>query len=227
MSATLPNQKKSAAFPIIVGVIILVMVLVVGLTIMSGNSKEKAKSKQEFSETVSVVASSVNSKLGPDTLSAFSDQGSDPDVGKIVPSITGQDFAGKDVSITPGEKPYVIAFIAHWCPHCQKEVPKLVGMYHDKEIPEGVDVYAVATGTTDTRDNYPPSKWLLSEQWPWPVVADTEDAKIAQAFGLAGYPYMIYVNADGTLYKRTSGEQDVSAIQANMKAIASSAKNKS
>ena len=37
-------------------------------------------------------------------------------------------------------------FLAHWCPHCQAEVPRLVELAEQGAF-DGVDVTAVATGT--------------------------------------------------------------------------------
>ena len=40
----------------------------------------------------------------------------------------------------------------------------------------------------------------------WPVIADSADKKAANAFGLAGYPYFVLVDAQGNVFKRLSGE---------------------
>ncbi|MGI8938357.1 MAG: TlpA family protein disulfide reductase [Iamia sp.] len=53
----------------------------------------------------------------------------DPAIGQVAPTLTGIDPAGDPVTIDPGaEGPMVIAFVAHWCPHCQAEVPRLVDL---------------------------------------------------------------------------------------------------
>ena len=40
----------------------------------------------------------------------------------------------------------MVVFLAHWCPHCQAEVPELVELAKEGVF-DGVDVTAVATGT--------------------------------------------------------------------------------
>jgi len=40
----------------------------------------------------------------------------------------------------------------------------------------------------------------------WPVIADSNDKKAANAFGLSGYPYFVLVDAQGKVFKRASGE---------------------
>ena len=45
----------------------------------------------------------------------------DPAVGMTIPTVTGTDFDGNDITITGDDgKAKVIVFVAHWCPHCQK-----------------------------------------------------------------------------------------------------------
>ena len=50
-------------------------------------------------------------------------------------------------------------FLAHWCPHCQAEMPRLVALAKAGKL-DGVDVTGVATGTNPGYPNYPPSAWL-------------------------------------------------------------------
>lgn len=215
------NSKKNSSktFPIIFSVIVLAMVGVVIFSVTSSKSAVKAQSQQEFSPSVTVSPTTIDGTIGEATLSSYNEGVQDDAIGKPVPKITGQDFQGKNVEIVPGEKPYVIAFLAHWCPHCQVEVPKIVQLYEDGELPSDVEFFAVATGTSDQRPNYPPSAWLFKEDWPWAKVADDKNATIANAFGLSGYPYLIYVNADGTVAQRMSGEKDASVIAAAARAI--------
>ena len=61
-----------------------------------------------------------------------------------------------------------IWFVAHWCPHCQAEVPRIVALAEQGRLPEGVDVAAVSTAVDATAPNYPPSAWLDRVGWPFP-----------------------------------------------------------
>mgnify|MGYP000855268849 CR=1 FL=1 len=198
----------SKVFPIAITIAVLAMIGVLVITITSSKEEVKAQSKIEYSEAPSVSAISIDGKLGESKLPAFDSAASeDPAVGKIVPEIRAQDFSAKDVTLTPGKKPYVLAVLAHWCPHCRVEVPAIVKLHDEGALPDDVDFIAIASGTSDQKPNYPPSKWLLSEDWPWQKVADDQNGTIAQALGLTGYPYLIFVNADGTVSSRMSGEQ--------------------
>ncbi len=79
-------------------------------------------------------------------------------------------------------------------------------------VPEAVDVIGVATATTPDRPNYPPSKWLKDERFPFPVLADDAAGSAAKAFGLTGYPFFTLLDAQGRVVARTSGEVEVERL---------------
>ncbi|MEY2477920.1 MAG: hypothetical protein QOG87_3235 [Actinomycetota bacterium] len=130
----------------------------------------------------------------------------DPAKGRPVPQVEGASFDGSPVAIEADGRAKVIVFVAHWCPHCQREVPRLSEYLQDNPMPADVDMITVATGTTADRPNYPPSEWLEREKWPGPVLADSADAKAAEAFGLSSYPFFVAVDKNGSVVARTSGE---------------------
>jgi thiol-disulfide isomerase/thioredoxin len=144
-------------------------------------------------------------------LPVLPDSGNDPAVGSIAPVITGQSFDGTPVSIKPG-KPTLVVFVAHWCPHCQREVPRLVAWDKAGQVPAGIDVIGVATATTTTRGNFPPSTWLAKEQFPWPVLADSAQQEASTAFGLNGFPFFALYDASGKIVLRQSGEVDTATL---------------
>jgi cytochrome c biogenesis protein CcmG, thiol:disulfide interchange protein DsbE len=143
----------------------------------------------------------------------------DTDIGQPVPALSGAGFDGKPVAITPGaDGKMMVVFLAHWCPHCQREVPRLVQWIADGKSPSDVRIVAIATQTSKDSPNYPPSKWLAKEQWPADVMADSTTFDAAAAYGAPGWPYIVLINADGTLAARTSGEismDDLSKLIAN------------
>jgi len=132
----------------------------------------------------------------------------DTAIGMPAPVISGKGFTGTSITTEGTGTPMLVVFLAHWCPHCQREVPLLVQWEKDGKTPTGIDVIAVATGTDPANPNYPPSEWLAREQFPalWPVIADSKDKAAANAFGLSGYPYFVLVDAQGNVFKRASGE---------------------
>jgi thiol-disulfide isomerase/thioredoxin len=146
-------------------------------------------------------------------LSSFKDSGSDRAVGKPIPTLTGQSlFDGSSMTIGPVGKPEVLMFVAHWCPHCQREVPLVAKLAKHKKL-FGADVATVATATVPNYPNYPPSAWLEREHWPFPVMADSTKFDGATAFGLSAYPYFVFVDAHGKVAGRATGELPSSQLK--------------
>ncbi len=82
-------------------------------------------------------------------------------------------------------------------------------------FPAGVEIDTVTTNTSKSLQNWPPSKWLKREHWPFtPVLAD--DAKLRAFFGYGGqaFPYFVLVGKDGKVVARAAGELDPAAIAA-------------
>ncbi len=143
----------------------------------------------------------------------------DPAVGMAIPTVTGKDFDGNDLTISGDDgKAKIILFVAHWCPHCQREVPLLKKHLDDVPMPDGVELLTVSTSVKPGADNYPPQAWLKSEGWSAPVLADDEESTVAQAYGLSAFPYFVAVDADGNVVSRASGELSTEEFDAAVKA---------
>ncbi len=197
-----PRTKKPAwLWPVLVGVVVLLAVVAVVVSRGSDDSEsDTAVANEQQVRPVAVTGS---------PLPLFTDSATDPAVGALAPAVAGASFDGSPVSITRDGRPKVLVFAAHWCPHCQREIPVLVDHLRDQPVPSGVDVILVATGTTDTRPNYPPSAWLAKEGWTHPVLVDDADATASAAYGLAAYPYFVAIDSSGRAVSRTSGEISV------------------
>ena len=100
----------------------------------------------------------------------------------------------------------VVEFFAHWCPHCQNEVPRQVEWLATNQLPAGVEIITVSTAVDSGAPNYPPAAWLRREKWPLPVYSDSADGAVARGYGLAGFPYYVLVDGSGTVVERGSGE---------------------
>lgn len=110
-------------------------------------------------------------------------------------------------------RPTVVVFVAHWCPHCQREIPVVQQWLDDGNLPDDTDLVSVLTLSDQARGNWPPDAWLEDEGWTPPVVVDDEDDSVAQAYGLDGTPYWVAIAADGTVAARASGELGTDAIE--------------
>jgi cytochrome c biogenesis protein CcmG, thiol:disulfide interchange protein DsbE len=142
----------------------------------------------------------------------------DPAVGAPAPELAGASFDGAEVAIGDDGRPKALLFIAHWCPHCQREVPIVQDLVDGGDTPAGVDLYAVSTGVDRASPNYPPSAWLEREGWSSPVLAD--DGSAAEAFGLTSYPYWVFVDADGRVAHRQSGALTEEQIDGALRLLA-------
>ncbi len=152
-------------------------------------------------------------EVGGAALDPFVLDADDTAVGSTAPTLTGSSFDGRAVTIGPG-RPTLVIFLAHWCPHCQREVPVLVDWFEAGAVPEALSVVGVATATDRSAPNYPPSAWLEVEGFPWPVLADSSDQVAAAAMGLSGYPYFVLLDAEGTVVVRASGEIETPVLDA-------------
>jgi thiol-disulfide isomerase/thioredoxin len=141
-------------------------------------------------------------------LPAYPDSGTDPALGMLLPTLQGTGLGGEPVSIGPDGRAKAIIILAHWCPHCQAEVPRIVAWLADNLIPNGVDVVALSTGISETRPNYPPSAWLEREGWELPTLNDDAGSSASLALGALNTPGWVFVGADGTVQLRTTGELD-------------------
>jgi len=201
----------------VLGAIVLVAVIAVGVVAAAGGGDDSGKAAKaakpaKFQTAPSLTVTGAN-------LPAFGSATRDSAVGMAAPTIDTVDFAGNPLQAGGATgSPYALVFLAHWCPHCQKEVPELVDLAKDGKI-AGVDVIGVPTGTTDEAPNYPPSEWLAGEDWPFPVALDTAKTKAAQAFGLTGYPYFVFVDAQGNVAGRTAGEIPSDQVAAIFRAL--------
>ncbi len=62
--------------------------------------------------------------------------------GLAAPEVFGQDYAGDEVTITNDGPAQAIVFLAHWCPHCQQEVPRVQEWLDNGGGVDGVDLYS-------------------------------------------------------------------------------------
>ena len=134
--------------------------------------------------------------------------------GLPIPNVSGQDFDGSDVSIRNDDgRAKAIVFLAHWCQHCQAEVPRVQDWLDAGGGVDGVDMYSVATAMNSGRPNYPPSAWLDREGWTAPVLRDDQVNTVLTAYGSGGFPYWVFTNADGTVAARTAGELTIEQLE--------------
>ena len=114
-------------------------------------------------------------------LPRLTDSADDPAVGMTFPTLTGVDQQGDPMTIAPDGGPTMVLFVAHWCPHCQREVPVVQDWVDGGGLPRGVDLVTVSTVIDPRRPDYPPDEWLAGEGWTAPVLVDADNTAAAAA----------------------------------------------
>lgn len=201
-------------------------VLALGLSLAACDSDEpkaKAGTDTESSSSTPTVEVSETVTVDGTALAGTASSGEDPDPPSgLAPTLTGSGFDGSTVTIKPGAsgKPMAVIFVAHWCQHCQLEVPRLMEASADGLTLEGVEMAFVSTSVNPDRGNYPPSTWLDNLGVVAPVIADDKDLTAAKAYGVGGFPFMVFLDAEGKVTGRFSGEMEVDVLKARFKKAA-------
>lgn len=137
-------------------------------------------------------------------------------IGLTAPEVSGTDYDGNEVTLAPNGTPTAVVFLAHWCPHCQVEVPRVQSWLDSGGGVAGVQIVSVTTAISSARENYPPSAWLEREGWTSQVIKDDTDNTLHEAFGAGGFPYWVFLHGDGTVAARTTGQLDIARLEALM-----------
>jgi len=203
------NSKKinsagsNKTFWLVGGIVAAIAVMAIVAIASQSGTKEVVQGVDEFHAV----------EVSGEALPAYADGAADKAIGMTAPILTGAGFTGNKIVTTPGA-PTLLVFLAHWCPHCQREVPLLVQWNKDGLVPSGVDVIGVATSTDPASPNFPPSEWLAREEFPvlWPVMADSAEKTAAGAMGVSGFPFFVLIGADGKVAFRGSGEIEMKVL---------------
>src|SRR5690606_35798431 len=107
--------RSSSRTPLVVaaGVAAIIVALVLAVTIAG----EEDDAGTEAAGTLTTVEVSGN------PLPELSGQAPDPAVGMTMPTLRGASQDGEAMTIGPDGPAKIIVYLAHWCPHCQAEVP--------------------------------------------------------------------------------------------------------
>ncbi len=210
MAGTSKNQPqssgKSRSIPIVGIVFAVVAVLAVVAVVFAGNTEVGA----EYGEP------QVQGQLPLMPPDAAVDTSA---TGETAPIVIGADFDGNEVRIENDGRAKAIVLLAHWCPHCQNEVPEVQAWLNSGGGVEGVDLYSIATSINSTRDNFPSSEWLEREGWTVPVIVDDKESSVYSAYGRGGFPFWVFVNSDGTVAARAAGRLGIDQLEQFMNGL--------
>ncbi len=152
-------------------------------------------------------------EIDGDPLPVLGDQG-DVAIGLQAPSTTGADWNGVESKIEQDGRPKIVIFLAHWCPHCQNEVPLVQDWIDAGNLPDSVDMYSVTVLSNHLRPEWPPQEWLEDEGWTVPTIMDDELNSVAIAYGLRGTPFYVVLDGDNVNLQRVDGEIGIAGLNA-------------
>lgn len=204
------KRRQRQGFPVF-GAIVAGVVLLFAVTFLLTRSDKEVDPQSGPAQTGVTTISG-------DTLPAL-DPADDAAIGMTIPQVEGTDFDGNPVEIAADGRPKLIMFLAHWCPHCQAEVPVVQAWLEANGFPEGVDLYSVSTSVDETQPNFPASEWLEREGWTVPVLRDDTTNSVAAAFSVDGFPFFVFVDANGEVVERASGELPIETLETNLEKI--------
>ena len=157
------------------------------------------------SEPVAVALPEGEVVITGDVLPPYSGENDDNIAfGLKAPLFSGPDQYSNIVSLEKDGNAKALIFLAHWCPHCQREVPAVQEYIDTMGVPDGIDIIAIATSIDKGRENYPPTEWLAREGWTELQIYDI-DKKIGDAYGLNAFPYWVFLDKELKIIARRTG----------------------
>ena len=232
----MPSSSRSRT-PLVLGAVAVVVVLIAIVAVVaaggdddgtgdtSGTSATGGTGGTAPADAIDPLSATVT--VTGDPLVLFEgDPDADPAVGTPAPGLRGTDYAGEATVVTPGEDgPMLLVFLAHWCPHCNDEIPVLNEWRDAGGVPEDLRIVGVSTAGSPDRPNYPPGEWLTEMDWQWEVLADgpfdgSAPPAALEAYGVSAYPFFTLIDADGNVAARGSGEPSIEELQALVARVA-------
>jgi thiol-disulfide isomerase/thioredoxin len=189
-----------------IGAVVIAVAALGAIWLSSGSSSGGSTERPSDLPSASVPAADAPVVSGTPLPSYAPDASTDPAIGQTIPTVISPTG-----SIELDGTAKAILFLSHWCPHCQAEVPVVQAWVDAGELPDDVELISVSTAIDPNRPNYPPSEWLERENWTAPVIVD-ESGAVASAYGMTAFPYFVFVNADGTVAGRYTGELPTSDL---------------
>jgi len=208
-------QKRDPGrrFPVLPLVVGAIAILVAAVMVFSGGGAS--------SDADRIAAVAGSPQVEGDWLDQYVLGAEDSAIGELAPAVNGVDFDGSPVAIEADGTPKAVLFLAHWCPHCQNEVPRVQRWLEDTGGVPGVDMVSVVTEYDPPRGNWPPEAWLEDEGWSVPVIRDDASSTTWAAFGAGGFPFWVFIDGDGTVVGRISGETTIAELEARLLSVAS------
>lgn len=204
------NMNRKLVFGVVGGVLGLAAVIAIAISAVNPGTGEDVA----FAD---VTVEGENLPMMPDN------PAQDPAIGLTAPTVSGVDGDGNAVSIPADGRPKVVLFLAHWCPHCQAEVPEVVGWMRAGNQPDSVDFYSISTLANRLQGNWPPQEWLANEGWEVPLILDDRSNSLSLAYGMRGTPFWVVLDGDNQVLARVPGRVGLEGVNAIFQTAAQTA----
>lgn len=208
------TRNKTPLVVAIVVVVVGIAAIAAVLATRGGDDDEPTLAEGETVETNplpdELVGEVRSVRVDGEALPPLGDPSTDAAIGLTAPVLVGESFDGSGVTTASDDGPVMVVFLAHWCPHCNDEIPRLLELEAAGRFPDDLKIVAVSTAVSPDSPGFPPSEWIVEKGWLWPVMADDVDFVNetnvgAAAFGVTGFPFITVVGAEGTVLARWSG----------------------
>jgi thiol-disulfide isomerase/thioredoxin len=138
----------------------------------------------------------------------------DAALGVALGDVTGPEYYTEaDVTIDPADgttRAWLVR--AHWCPHCQRELPPLSEWYEANAANyPNVELLSVTTSIDPSRGN-PLEPYLDELQLPFPAIVDA-DLALTEQFGASAFPFWVFTGPDGTTLLRIPGFLELEQVE--------------
>ncbi len=134
--------------------------------------------------------------------------------GMTLPTIEGPEYySDTTVTYQPDDGTARVWLVwAHWCPHCQAELPELATWYTENagRFPT-IELVTVTTAIDESSDN-PLIPYLDDSAFPFPVIVDGDGTQ-ASHFGATVFPFWVITDPHGEVLVRIGGELDMAQVE--------------
>lgn len=211
-----PPRRRSAArfvFPAVVAVVVIAAIAATLVFVLSRSDDDTAAATTEPTTTRPRTTTTTR----PGTTGTG---GGDLSVsgtatpGEAAPQLSGTDMiTGQPVSLAAmRDRPTLVVFWAHWCPHCQKEMPVVEQVANQQAGSFNVLTVATAIKAQPAQEQYSsPERFIETTSLTMPTLRDGTNSA-SNAYGIEGFPSFYMVDTNGNLVGSASGELPAAAL---------------